>query len=297
LKYSPNFVVLHLVLEAFMKHPAGDPLRIDPDHQRPSILGIMAGGIPKRNDAFHQYALDYNKCVDRDEKQFHEAISSSFVRSKGALPGRGYYDDPAKAPSSPIKLGTEIQADARAVKPSKVTDINTISVHGQVVGFVYRTESGHMALQEAIPDSTVSKAKGYTWGANLGFSHTATGGVTFAQTKTTTTSLPNRGDVVPLTRLEQLPKSSIIQPLDGTHSRRVLPDVPHGTAEQFQKDRERPDAFTYRFSRMLPHVSGRLLSIDKILHVRRGEEVTIVNGREGLETHQQQQQHHDLGRV
>jgi hypothetical protein len=277
-----------------MPDSAEDPLKIYPDAERPSLLAMMGGGIPSRNPAFAQYAQGYNHCVDLDESQFASALSST----KGLTGHGGHYDAGAAAPASPIRLGSEIQADPQSVTPSKVTDIDTISMRGNVIGFVYRTEDGHLALQAAVPDGMTSKTSGSSWSASAGYSKAGvSGGLTYGQNSATTTTFPTKGDVVPLTQLSQLPAGSVVQPLDGTHSRQLLPLVPYQHLDQFRLEHPRPEAYTYEFSPMLQR-SSRRETIDNVLGAREGENVTIVNGARGAELLPSRQANgRELGRV
>jgi hypothetical protein len=274
-----------------MADPGQDPLKIYPQNESPSLIVMMGGGVPSRNPDFAKYADGNNRNVDLDEAAFN----ASLAQAKNLSGAPGHYDSTGPTPQSPVRLDTQIQADLHSVQPSKVTDINTISVHGNVVGFVYRTENGHMALQAAVPDGTTSHTSGSSWTASLGYSKEgASVGANYSQNYSTTTTFPTRGDVVPLTQLSQLPSNSVVQPLSGTNSRPLLSPEPHEHQDQFRLDNARPDPYTYDFSHAF-QLSQRE-GIDKALGAREGENLTILNGRNGLEQLAQTQQR-TLGRV
>jgi hypothetical protein len=261
-----------------MADPGQDPLKIYPDAEHPSLIVMMGGGVPSRNPDFAKYAQENNRNVDLDEAAFN----TSLAQSKN-LPGApGHYDEKGATPPSPVRLGTEIQSDLHSVQPSKVTDINSISLHGNIVGFVYRTENGHMALQAAVPDGTTSHTNTSSWQASAGYSKEgASAGVNYGQSYSTTTTFPTRGDVVPLTQLTQLPSNSVVQPLNGTNSRQLLSLEPHQHQDQFRLDNARPEPYNYDFSHA--YSLSQRDGVDKALGVSAGESVTLFNGRNGLE--------------
>jgi hypothetical protein len=273
-----------------------DSLRIDPSAERPSITKIMARGFPIRNEAFKEYANNVNNCVDQDTKDF-----KAWLAEAKTLAGEGGKPQGKDAQiKSPLQVGYQlpVRNEANQTVTSPITDVNMVATGGggHVVGFVYRTQSGDLAIQDAVPSSTVSDTHGksVTFTGSLNKAP-ITVGASISKTSLHGTVRPNQGDVVPLTQLSQIPKRSVVQPIEEGH-RQLVKGVPHQRQDDFESDNTRPNAYVYEFRRGLIHASntaiekvsqassralGKIRAINDVLRVREGEnaEISAENGQ------------------
>jgi hypothetical protein len=249
-----------------MADPRQDLLKID-ENPAPSRLATLAAGSSDvrltlaLNPDFKKYALAHNDAVDRDRAEFKAKLDEAKTLSND-----GVAYDPKKPVESPFKFDDKIETPERA---STITDINRIRVGKDVVGYIYRTENGHLAIGDATAGSLDNwHIKG---SIEFNFKVLKLGG---EYDREGTVAKTDDKWPAALTDLTQIPPGSIVEPLKGSTSRQLVPEQPYINQQEFRGafGSRPPEAYT---------LQPRWPRIDQVLDVQKGESVTInSNGGE-----------------